>query len=127
MTKNPNNKQIENSGKYYSEEGLWAKLASVAKAVGLKGIYMVLQLYNTAMSSDVPAKYRAIIYGALGYFILPIDLVPDVIPVVGFTDDIAALGAAITAASMCITEQIKNISKEQLHKWFGDFDESELE
>lgn len=126
MSKKPNKSQIESSGKYYSEEGLWDKMSSVAKNAGIKTIYMALLLYHTVISPSTPLKYRTIIFGALGYFILPIDLVPDLLPVIGYTDDIAALAAAIAAVSTSITPAIRHKAKDQLHRWFGDYDENEI-
>lgn len=125
--KQPNNEQLQRSSKYYSEEGFWDKVAKVAKTAGLKAIYMALRLFNTAMASSTPAAARALIFGSLGYFILPIDLVPDLIPGVGYTDDIAALGTAIGLVAQYITPEIDNDSKQQLHKWFGDYNEKDLD
>ena len=67
------------------------------------------------------------IIGTLGYFILPVDLLPDAIVGVGYADDAAALTAAVTALASCITEDIQNESKEQLRKIFGEFDEKALD
>lgn len=53
-------------------------------------------------------KVKATIYGALGYFIVPFDLIPDVMPVVGFGDDLGALGLALTMACMYIDAEVKD-------------------
>lgn len=55
--------------------------------------------------------------GALGYFILPIDLIPDAIPLLGFTDDAAVLIFIIKQLS-CIDEEVKKQAKEKLAEWF---------
>lgn len=123
----PDQKMIESSQKHYSEDGLWDKVKSVAKNAGIKVIYLALVLYYTATADSTPAGKKGIIYGALGYFILPIDLIPDAIPVVGFSDDLAALIACVAAVATCITPEIKQQAKDKLRDWFGDFDESELE
>ena len=67
------------------------------------------------------------IIGTLGYFILPLDLLPDALVGVGYADDVAALTAAVTALASCITEDIQNESKSQLRKVFGNFDEKALD
>lgn len=122
----PDQKMIEMSQKHYSEDGLWDKVVNVAKKAGVKVIYLALVLYYTATADTTPAGKKGIIYGALGYFILPIDLVPDVIPVVGYSDDMAALVACAAAVAMCITPAIKQQAHDKLHDWFGDFNEGEL-
>ena len=67
----------------YSESGFWAKVKKVAKKAGVKVIYVALILYYELADPNVSPKEKAIIIGALGYFILPIDLIPDAIPVLG--------------------------------------------
>lgn len=78
-------------GSHYSESGLWDKIKRVAKKAGCKVIYAVLLCWYVLRDENVSNTDKAKIIGALGYFILPIDLVPDVIPVVGYSDDLAAL------------------------------------
>ncbi|MES5100836.1 YkvA family protein [Agrobacterium sp. BA1120] len=51
--------------------------------------------YYCAMDRDTPFRAKGILLAALGYFILPFDAVPDIFAVVGFTDDIAVLTAAL--------------------------------
>lgn len=110
----------------YSDSGFWTKLKDFAKKAGLKVVYLALVLYYVAKSANTPASAKGIIYGALGYFILPIDLIPDAIPVVGFTDDLAALTLAIAAVASNITPEIKAQAKAKLTEWFGAVDDSEL-
>lgn len=117
---------IEKYQSYYSENKLWNKIVKVAKKAGINTIYMILLLYYILESPEVSTADKAKIYGALGYFILPIDLIPDMIPVVGYTDDIAALLWALHAVAVNITPEMKIRAKGQLQKWFGEFDEKEL-
>ena len=118
---------IESYQSNYSESGLWKKVKSVAKKAGIKTIYMVLLLHYVLKSPDVPLEDKAKIYGALGYFILPIDLIPDFIPAVGYSDDVAALAFALHAVWKNVTPEIKEQAQRKLREWFGYFDLSELE
>lgn len=111
----------------YNESSLWNKVKKFAKKAGLKVIYLVLLLYYVLQSETGSMTDKAKIYGALVYFILPVDFIPDAIPVVGFTDDFAALVACVIAVSSNITPEIEQQAKEKLAEWFGDFDEEELE
>jgi len=84
-------------------------------------VYAVLLLYFTLQKPEVPVKARTIIIGALRYFILPFDLIPDVAVGVGYTDDLGALGVALFQVAMYyIDDDIKNKAKEKLSEWFGD-------
>lgn len=58
--------------------------------------------------------------GALGYLILPIDLIPDVVPVLGLTDDAAAITLAYDTVKASITPEIERKAKEKLAQWFGE-------
>ena len=118
---------IESYQSNYSESGLWKKVKSVAKKAGIKTIYMVLLLHYVLKSPDVPLEDKAKIYGAMGYFILPIDLIPDFNPVVGYSDDVAALAFALHAVWKNVTPEIKEQAQRKLREWFGSFDPDELE
>ena len=63
---------------------------------------------------------KAAIYSALGYFILPIDVIPDVTPVVGFSDDLAAIAMALALAQVYITPEIEAQAKERIMSIFGE-------
>lgn len=127
MSNNKVPQNIESYQSNYSESGLWKKVKSVAKKAGIKTIYMVLLLHYVLKSPDVSLEDKAKIYGALGYFILPIDLIPDFIPVVGYSDDVAALAFALHAVWKNVTPEIKEQAQRKLREWFGSFDPNELE
>lgn len=112
--------EIQNFSKHYSENGLWNKVKKYSKKVGSTAVYAILLLYFVLQKEDVPAKNKMIIIGALGYFISPIDLIPDAIPAVGYTDDIAVLLAALWQVAMYIDADVKNKAKEKLKDWFGE-------
>lgn len=116
MGKNDNSKYE----KYYSEASFWTKLSKYAKDAGIKVVYSGLILYYALESPKTPLKSKLQIYAALGYLILPIDLVPDFIPVVGFVDDLGALGLAIGATAMSIDKEVKQKAKGKVVDFFGD-------
>ncbi len=91
-----------------------------------KGIYCALLLYYVLKSPDVSIKDKAMIIGALGYFILPVDLIPDFIPVAGYADDMAALVACYNAVKDNVTPEIEQQAQEKLADWFGDIAIPEL-
>ena len=61
--------------------------------------------YYCAMDTNTPWKVRGTLLAALAYFVLPIDVLPDLLVVVGFTDDLAVLMAAISLVSSHMTEE----------------------
>lgn len=113
-------KEIEKYQENYSESGLQHKIKSVARWAGAKVTYAVLLLYYVLQSPTISKADKSKIYGALGYFILPTDLVVDFLPLVGYSDDFAALMIALHAVATNITPEIRQQAKDKLTKWFGD-------
>jgi len=111
----------------YSEEKLWEKILKFALAAGVNLIYIVLLLFFSYQKSDTPKWAKNVIRGALGYFILPFDVVPDVVPGFGYLDDTAVLMVAIGTIAFYIDEETKLKAKVKLHDWFGDYNESDLD
>ena len=103
----------------YSEDSFWEKIKGVLKTAGLPLIYKALQLYYVMLKPECPMHIKAAIVGALGYFISPIDLIPDIIPVVGFTDDLGAIVAALMLAQMYVDEEVKRKARETIDNIFG--------
>lgn len=114
-----NEVDFEKYQEYYSEDGFWEKVKNFALKAGAKVIYTALKLYYATKRKETPVWAKNTIYGALGYFILPIDLIPDGIPVVGFTDDMGLLIAALAVVAHHVTPEDEAKAKEQLSKWFG--------
>lgn len=110
---------MSNEFENYSDDSFWEKLKNYAIKAGSEVIEKALWLYYAAQRPDTPAWAKATIYAALGYFILPIDAIPDVTPVVGFTDDLGALAAAVTACAAYINDEIKQQAAQKMKDWFG--------
>ena len=121
-----NEVQLVKYEKEYSEIGLWEKIKSVAKKAGIKLIYYVLVLFYAMKSENVTMAEKALIIAALGYFILPLDMIPDFIPIAGYGDDAAVLYGLIQKLD-CIDERVKAQAKSKLKEWFGNYNESKLE
>ena len=67
------------------------------------------------------------ILGALGYLILPTDLIPDLLPAIGYTDDLAALMWALYSVAKNITPEVKIQARVKLGEWFNDYDSNDIE
>ena len=120
-------KNIEKYKKNYSDSGLQRKLTKAARWVGAKALYAVLLLYYVLRSPNVSIADKSKIYGALGYFILPTDMIMDFIPVVGYTDDMAAIMWAIRTIANNITPEIKAQAKAKLGELIDKYDENKID
>lgn len=111
--------EVEKYGKDYSEDGLWDKISGNLKKAGANLIYEVLQLFYVAQNPNVPMKIRAAMIAPLGYFISPVDLIPDLMPVAGYTDDAAVIAMSIAFAHAYIDDEIRRKAKDKLVSFFG--------
>jgi uncharacterized membrane protein YkvA (DUF1232 family) len=103
----------------YSETSFWSKVRGFAKLAGYGLTEKALWLYYAAQKPEVPAKAKAVIWSALGYFILPLDAVVDALPVVGFGDDLAVLMGALVIVATYIDDEVKARANAKLRDWFG--------
>jgi uncharacterized membrane protein YkvA (DUF1232 family) len=83
-------------------EGFWPKIASFA--ANLPFAEQALAAWYCAFDRQTPSSVRYTLIGALAYFVLPIDIVPDLLPLIGFADDASVLSAAVVAVGTNITE-----------------------
>lgn len=113
------NTDLEKYRGQYSESSFWSKVKSAALAAGREVIEKALWLFYAIIDGDTPTKAKLIIAGALGYFISPIDIIPDFIPIIGYTDDIAVLAAAIFTVASHIKDAHKEMAANRLKEWFG--------
>ena len=110
----------------YSDSAFWAMVKRFAKKAGVKVVYLALVLYYALVSPNTPGWAKTAIISALAYFICPVDLISDAIPIIGYTDDFAALTAAYEAVEVCVTTEIVAQAKAKVGLWFGKVDEAVL-
>ncbi len=118
--KSPRAQDLPGYAGHYSGDGLRAKLAAVAKSLGKATTRYALLLYYTLQSGEVSITNKAIIMGALGYLILPLDMIPDMVPLLGLTDDAAAIKLAYDTVKASITPEIERRASEKLSRWFAE-------
>lgn len=121
-------KAINGKEKNFSEKKYIEKLFKYAKKIGIKICYYSLLLFYAFKSPQTPKSAKLTIAGALGYLILPVDLLPDIIPVVGFTDDAAVIVTALSNVISHIDNTMKQQADKQMQKLFGDkYDNSDVD
>ena len=108
----------------FTENAFVDKVSKIAKRAGSKLVYAALVLYYTLQSDKVSLKDKAIIIGALGYLISPLDVVPDAIPIAGLGDDMAVLIFVLQKIWSEVSEEVKEKARKKLDQWF-DTDEIE--
>ncbi len=102
----------------FTENGFVEKISRIAKRSGAKLVYAALILYYTLQSDKVSVKDKAIIIGALGYLISPLDVIPDAIPIAGLTDDLGVLLFVINKLWKEVGDDVKEKARKKLSEWF---------
>ena len=110
----------------FSNSEFVEKIARIAKRAGAKLVYVALILYYTLQSDKVSTTDKAIIIGALGYMISPLDVLPDAIPIVGLTDDLAVLLYVLKKVWGNVEPDIKDKPMQKLTKWFDQEEIAEI-
>jgi uncharacterized membrane protein YkvA (DUF1232 family) len=116
--------QYKKYEKDYSEKSFWQKIKGTAHKLGGNLLEEVLMLYYTLLSPQTPLYVKAIIVGALGYFICPIDVIPDVIPLLGYTDDAVVIAATVktvleSIAKHCNAEEFREKARQKIKELLG--------
>jgi len=105
---------------------MWNKIRKFATKAGQQTVYTALLLYYAYKRNDTPAWAKNIIIGTLGYFISPIDALPDLTPIIGYTDDIGVLSFGLVTIACYVNEEVKTNARGQLAKWFKNLNEEDL-
>jgi uncharacterized membrane protein YkvA (DUF1232 family) len=93
-------------------ERFWRKIRRVA--VSIPFAEDLLTAYYCAFDRETPLPVKASLVGALAYFVLPFDAIPDVLPVLGFTDDAAILATAFNLVASHIRPEHREAAKGKL-------------
>lgn len=104
----------------FTKNGFVEKISRIARRAGSKLVYAALLLYYTLESDKISLKDKAIIIGALGYLISPLDVIPDAIPIAGLGDDLAVLIYVLNKVWGNVNEDMKAKSREKLLQWFDE-------
>lgn len=103
----------------YSEPSLLDKVTRYGKSIGISMVYKALQIWFVMQRPDVPASVKAVIAGALGYLISPLDFIPDLTPVLGYTDDLVAITFAFVKVQGYIDDSVNAKALKLLERVFG--------
>ena len=113
-------KELQKYEQHYNDSSFLDKVTKYGKLIGITALYKAVQLWFVLQKPDVPAGTKAVIMGALGYLIAPLDFLPDLLPVLGYTDDLVAITFALIKVQGYIDEEVERKSKKLLTKIFGE-------
>lgn len=99
--------------------GFWSRALRFLRFAGKQLMHKALLLHYAAQNPRTPKWAKTAIYGALAYYLLPLDLVPDLLPVVGYTDDLWVLAAALATVTLYINDDVRAQAAQRLQAWFG--------
>ncbi len=116
-----------NYGNKFSKQDFVEKIARIAKGAGAKLVYAALILYYTLQSPKVSATKKAMIIGALGYLIRPLDVMTDAIPIAGLADDLGVLIFVLKKVWTDVDPDIQVKARKRLSKWFDEDEIAEID
>ncbi len=110
----------------FSENKFWKKVRLFAQQAGVKTVYAALLLFYAYRRKETPTWAKSIILGALGYLLAPFDALPDLTPIIGYTDDLGVLSFGLVTIACYINEGVRANARRQLGKWFKEYNEEDL-
>lgn len=112
---------IRRYGKHFSEASFRDKLRAVGKLLGENTLLPILKGYYVLTSPTTKAGEKALLIGALGYFILPFDFVPDFLAgLLGFGDDLMVITFVLAKVQNNITPEIEEKAERMMRKILGE-------
>ena len=102
-----------------NEDSFWKKIGRFVRRAGKEVIVKALVLYYCLEDPDTPQWACRIIKGALVYFVMPIDAIPDFIPFTGFADDLAVLVLAMALVAIHIKDEHKKMAEKTWERFWS--------
>ncbi len=104
----------------YSDKAFWDKMKAFGTQAGKGLVEQAFVMWNALHDPKTPIAAKLTIAGALAYWILPVDMIPDILPAVGFTDDLSTIAAALASIAVSITPEMKAKAKQQTAALFNE-------
>ncbi len=111
---------LRSAPNWYSAPRLWRTLKKAATHAGRKTLLAALTLFYCLQDKDTPTWAKGVIIGALGYLVLPMDMIPDLLPGVGYGDDWGAIVAALGTVAAYIKDEHKTKALAQIQRLLGE-------
>ena len=112
--------ELGECSRHYSERGFRQKVRAMPRNAGRAVVERAVTLYVILTDRETPLWARALIVGALGYFVWPLDAIPDTIPVLGYADDAAVMGLVLSQvgrfATPAMRERVQRLMPEGMKR-----------
>ena len=112
--------------RFFSPARFWAKLRKFATVAGTKTVYTALLLYYAYERKETPRWAKRTIVGVLGYLVVPFDFLPDLTPLLGYTDDLGVLTAGLAVVAFYVNDAVRRQARTKLASWFPNASGEEL-
>lgn len=103
-------------------KAIQGKILSYMQNIGQKVAYVVLLLFFAYQRKETPNWAKHIIIGAIGYFITPFDALPDLTPILGYTDDIGVMSFGLVTVAAYVNDEVRIKARRKLKNFFGELD-----
>jgi uncharacterized membrane protein YkvA (DUF1232 family) len=101
-------------------KNVWNKMKQRAKTAGWEVLEAALTLWYCLIDQDTPVRIKALIFGDLVYFVSPVDAIPDAIPVIGYSDDLAVMLGTLAFIASHVKPQHRKKAKTTCAEWLGN-------
>lgn len=110
----------------FSETRFWKFIGQKSRALSQGTVYSALLLFYAYKKKETPGWAKRIVLGTLGYLLMPLDAVPDLSPLIGFTDDVGILSFGLVTIAAYIDQDVRNTARNRMVKWFDHLEEDTL-
>lgn len=105
---------------HFTDQDFWKKVAILPRTLGRRTAIRILTLYCLLMDKATPGWAKIAIVGVLGYLILPLDAIPDIVPVIGYADDMTAITILMQQLDGYVTPTIRRQAEDLLPEQFRE-------
>lgn len=102
------------------EKDYFAKISKFSKIIGKDLVYKSLLLFYALGEKTTPKWARGAIVSALAYLIFPLDAIPDIIPIIGYTDDLSVIALALSTVYFSINDSVRLKAKDRFQLIFKE-------
>ena len=112
--------------RFFSAGRFLSRLGAIARGAGTRAVYTALLLYYAYEREETPKWAKRTVLGALGYLLMPLDAVPDLTPILGYTDDLGVLAAALTMVAAYVNKDVRERARQKLQQWIPEPADADL-